>query len=60
MSSHSLETAAMKQVINQPAETAVDVLCDVCGRSTRMQGSALQFGTLRADWGSGTQHDGEQ
>ncbi|AFK72702.1 hypothetical protein A210_13995 [Pseudomonas putida SJTE-1] len=24
-----------------------------------MQGSALQFGTLRADWDSGAQHDGE-
>lgn len=50
----------MKQVINQPAETVVDVLCDVCGRSTRVQGYGLQFGTLQARWGYGAQHDGER
>lgn len=35
-----------------------DVVCDVCGESTSM-GGGLQFATLRASWGHGSQHCGE-
>ncbi|WP_435609737.1 hypothetical protein [Pseudomonas knackmussii] len=37
-----------------------DVLCDVCGNNTRVEGYGLQFGTLRASWGYGSAHDGER
>lgn len=37
-----------------------DVLCDVCGRNTRIPGYGLQFGTLQAAWGYGSRHDGER
>ena len=40
-------------------EPANDVLCDVCGDSTRVEGYGLQFGALRASWGYGSAHDGE-
>jgi len=33
--------------------------CDVCGESTRVGGEASQHGTLQADWGAGSSHEGE-
>lgn len=50
----------MKRVTTQPAETVVDIVCDVCGQSTRVDGFGLQFGTLQAHWGYGSKHDGER
>lgn len=35
-----------------------DVVCDVCGESTRV-GGGLQFATLQASWGEGSEHCGE-
>lgn len=32
----------------------------VNGRSTRIEGYGLQYGTLRANWGYGAAHDGER
>lgn len=42
----------------EQTESVSDVLCDVCGNSTRVEGAA-QFGTLCASWGYGSAHDGE-
>lgn len=50
----------MKITTTEQAETVNDVLCDVCGDSTRVEGYGLQFGTLRANWGYGSNHDGER
>lgn len=41
-------------------ERVIDVKCDVCGTSTRIEESGYQFGTLQAQWGYGTLHDGER
>ena len=41
-------------------EAVIDVHCDVCRCSTRLDTGGLQFATLQAHWGFGTQHDGEQ
>ncbi|MEB3736474.1 hypothetical protein ULF88_25790 [Halopseudomonas pachastrellae] len=49
----------MKTMIIEQTESVDDVLCDVCGDSTRVEGYGLQFGTLRASWGYGSKHDGE-
>ena len=51
----SLKITATEQV-----QSVSDVLCDVCGKSTRVEGYGLQFGTLRASWGYGSAHDGER
>lgn len=50
----------MKHVVTQPAETVADITCDVCSRSTRVEGYGQQFGTLQAHWGYGSKHDGER
>lgn len=50
-----MKITAMKQT-----ESVSDVLCDVCGGSTRIEGYGLQFGTLSASWGYGSAHDGER
>lgn len=50
----------MKHTIVKPAETLADVTCDVCGRSTKIEGYGHQFGSLQAHWGYGSQHDGER
>lgn len=42
----------------EQTESVSDVLCDVCGNSTRVEGAA-QFGTLCGSWGYGSAHDGE-
>lgn len=41
-------------------QSNADVLCDVCGCSTRVPGCGLQYGTLQARWGYGARHDGER
>jgi len=50
----------MKITTKEQAESVSDVLCDVCGDSTRVEGYGLQFGTLRASLGDGSIHDGER
>lgn len=50
----------MKITAMEKTESVNDVLCDVCGDSTRVEGFGLQFGTLRASWGYGSAHDGER
>ncbi|MFU4621829.1 hypothetical protein ACM705_14925 [Pseudomonas aeruginosa] len=52
----------MKIPAMEQTESISDVLCDVCGDSTRVEGYGLQFGTLRASWGCGygSTHDGER
>ncbi|MNO55824.1 hypothetical protein D3C76_463240 [compost metagenome] len=44
---------SMKITATEQTESVSDVLCDVCGDSTRVEGYGLQFGTLRASWGDG-------
>nr|WP_028944742.1 hypothetical protein [Pseudomonas vranovensis] len=41
-------------------EAVTDVQCDMCQSSTLVASGGLQFATLRAHWGFGTQHDGER
>lgn len=50
-----MKITAMEQI-----ESINDVLCDVCGGSTRIEGYGLQFGTLSGSWGYGSTHDGER
>ncbi|WP_224795675.1 hypothetical protein [Pseudomonas fluorescens] len=40
-------------------EVVVEVMCDRCGGTTQVEGNGLQFGTMRAQWGYGSQHDGQ-
>ena len=44
----------MKTTIIEQAEAVNDVLCNVCGGSTRVEGYGLQFCTLHASWGYGS------
>ncbi|WP_100634205.1 hypothetical protein [Pseudomonas qingdaonensis] len=41
-------------------EAVVNVSCDVCGSSTRLETGSLQYGVLHAHWGFGALHDGER
>ncbi len=50
----------MKVTAVEQIESVSDVLCDVCGASTHVEGYGLQFGILRASWGFGSAHDGER
>jgi hypothetical protein len=36
-----------------------DVICDVCRSGTRTPGYGPQYGKLEAQWGYGSQHDGQ-
>lgn len=49
----------MKIIGSVGTEGVSEVKCDVCSRSTRLDCGGLQFGTLQARWGFGTQHNGE-
>ncbi|HCL3680302.1 TPA: hypothetical protein N2B23_001280 [Pseudomonas aeruginosa] len=49
--------------VNESAETGTltNVVCDRCGQSCWVDGSGdYQFGTLKASWGPGSQHVGEE
>ncbi|RIA35945.1 hypothetical protein DFO61_0399 [Ectopseudomonas oleovorans] len=50
----------MKITTVEQTESISDIVCDVCGSSTRIEGHGLQFGTLNASWGYGSSHDGER
>lgn len=41
-------------------EGVLDVVCDVCRSSTRLDSGVHQFGTLQAHWGYGSAHDGQR
>lgn len=41
-------------------DMATDVLCDVCGMSTRDGEGEPQYGTMHASWGKGSAHCGEE
>ncbi len=45
-----MEIKQLKQV-----EVVTDILSDVCNQATQ-----LEFGTLSANWGYGSTHDGER
>ncbi|PSJ37798.1 hypothetical protein [Zobellella taiwanensis] len=50
----------MNVTSKQLVDVVTDVLCDVCGESTSLNGQhSAQFGMLQADWGFGSPHDGE-
>lgn len=48
--------------ITGPVETeaVIDVRCDVCDTSTRLENGNLQYGMLQAHWGFGAYHDGQR
>ncbi len=48
----------IKEIV--PTEQVVDILCDVCGRSTKTNFGTNQYGSLSADFGYGSRHDGER
>lgn len=50
----------MKVIEKVEVDAVADVVCDVCLSSTRIAGEGLEFATLQAQWGYGTQHDGER
>lgn len=53
-----LEGRIVKIIEKVEMNVVTDVLCDRCLGTTRVEGG-LQFGTLTARWGFGSQHDGE-
>lgn len=40
-------------------DAVADVVCDVCNSSTRIPDYGLRYGSLEAQWGYGSKHDGE-
>jgi hypothetical protein len=50
----------MKVMTRKEVEVVADVSCDICDESTSKHGRhSPQFGTLQAQWGYGSHHDGE-
>ncbi len=56
----AVEIITVKHTTHQPAETSRDVACDVCRQSTCVNDYGPQFGTLQAQWGLGSRHDGKR
>ncbi len=52
----------MKVMTKKVVEVVSDVRCDVCGESCQTEGAVtnIAFGTLSAQWGYGSEHDGEK
>ena len=50
----------MKVVSETDPSTVTDVICDMCGDSTRAEAGELHFGTMHASWGEGASHCGEE
>ena len=48
----------VKEIV--PTEQIVDILCDACGCSTKTNFGTNQYGSLSADFGYGSRHDGER
>ena len=49
----------MKVTEKVEVEAVTDVVCDVCLTTTRVADENLEYATLKAHWGYGSQHDGE-
>ncbi|MBC8978784.1 hypothetical protein IAI52_00855 [Pseudomonas lurida] len=49
----------MKIIGKAEIEAVVDVVCDACTSSTRINTGVNEYGVLRARWGYGSSHDGE-
>lgn len=41
-------------------EQVIDIICDICGDSTKKAEQMLDYATLAANWGYGSSHDGER
>jgi len=41
-------------------ECITDIMCDVCGNSTRLAAGIYQYRTLQAHWVYGSEHDGQR
>ncbi|MDP3535117.1 MAG: hypothetical protein Q8S08_06980 [Halomonas sp.] len=50
----------MKVTEKVEVDAVTDVRCDVCLTSTQTVSGGLEFATLKAHWGYGSQHDGER
>ncbi|MGY4877847.1 hypothetical protein ACLUEY_08140 [Vreelandella aquamarina] len=50
----------MKVTEKIEVDAVTDVRCDVCLTSTQTVNGGLEFATLQAHWGYGSQHDGER
>jgi len=50
----------MKVVSETDPCTVTDVICDMCGDSTRTESGQHQFGTMHASWGEGSSYPGEE
>ncbi|EKP0261714.1 hypothetical protein JFQ93_003014 [Aeromonas sobria] len=48
----------VKEIV--PTELIVDIICDACGRSTKTDIGTSEYGTLAANFGYGSRHDGER
>lgn len=55
-----IEVSAIKTIGRVEVETVIDVRCDVCDASTRVDMGGLQFGSLQAKWGFCSTYDGER
>lgn len=49
----------MKVTQSGQLDVVIDVVCDICGMSTRDGDGELQYGTTQASWGKGSVHCGE-
>lgn len=51
----------MKVMTKNEVEVVSDVRCDVCEESCQTEGTVtnIEFGILSAQWGYGSEHDGE-
>ena len=49
----------LKVTESQPVQVMIDVVCDICGVSTKSQAGPCHYGTLGAEFGFGSMHDGE-
>ena len=50
----------MKVTEKVEVEAVTDVVCDICLTTTRVADEHLEYATLKAHWGYGSQHDGER
>ncbi|AVI61505.1 hypothetical protein [Halomonas sp. GFAJ-1] len=50
----------MKVTEKVEVKAVTDVVCDVCLTTTRVTDENLEYATLKAHWGYGSQHDGER
>lgn len=58
--SHKLGDSNDENLGVKTATVVVDVVCDVCCRSTQAESGGFHYGELRAAWGYGSAHDGDR